>query len=141
MERADASPRGLGYYGLQAAIAECHAIAPSFDETDWERILRLYDALERLAPSAVVRLNRAVAVSMAEGPESALPIIDELDAELGGFRPLHAVRAELLERMGRPDAAAAEFLAAASLPGNEAEATVLRRRAAALGAGVGQAAP
>ena len=61
--------RGLGYYGLQAAIAECHAVAPSFDETDWERIVLLYDALERLAPSAVVRLNRAVAVSMAGARE------------------------------------------------------------------------
>ena len=68
LARADAAGRGLGYYGLQAAIAECHAIAPSFDETDWARIVLLYDALERLAPSPVVRLNRAVAVSMARGP-------------------------------------------------------------------------
>ena len=141
MERADASPRGLGYYGLQAAIAECHAIAPSFDETDWVRIVRLYDALEALAPSAVVRLNRAVAVSMTEGAGPALAIVDDLGAELADLRPLHAVRAELLERVGRTDDAADEFLVAAALPGNEAEAAVLRRRASALGAGLDQAAP
>ena len=132
MNRVDASPRGLGYYGVQAAIAQCHAVAPSFADTDWERILRLYDALESLAPSAVVRLNRAVALSMVEGPEPALAVVDALEPDLAGFRPLEAVRAELLERMGRRDAAAAAFLEAAELPGNEAEATLLRRRAAAL---------
>ncbi|KJL40292.1 RNA polymerase sigma factor [Microbacterium trichothecenolyticum] len=133
MERADASTRGLGYYGLQAAIAQCHAVAPSFAETDWEQILRLYDALESLAPSAVVRLNRAVALSMARGPEPALAVVDALEPELSGFRPLPAVRAELLERLGRTDAAAAAFLAAAELPGNAAEGEALRRRAEALG--------
>ena len=133
MEHADASNRGLGYYGLQAAIARCHAVAPSFGETDWEQILRLYDALVSLAPSAVVRLNRAVALSMARGPEPALAVVDALEPELSGFRPLPAVRAELLERLGRTDAAAAAFLAAAELPGNAAEAEALRRRARALG--------
>jgi len=132
LQRADAAGRGLGYYGLQAAIAECHAVAPSFEATDWSRILRLYDALESLAPSSVVRLNRAVAVSMAVGPSAALPLVDELDPELAEFRPLHAVRAELLERLGRPDAAAAAFRVAAELPGNEAETAVLLRRAAEL---------
>jgi predicted RNA polymerase sigma factor len=132
LERADAAGRGFGYYGLQAAIAESHAIAPSFDETDWTRIMALYDALEVLAPSPVVRLNRAVAVSMAGDPVTALGIVDSLTDELADFRPLHAVRAELLERTGQRDAAAAAFLAAAALPGNEAEATVLTRRAEAL---------
>ena len=132
LSRADAAGRGLGYYGLQAAIAECHAIAPAFDQTDWSRIMALYDALETLAPSPVVRLNRAVAVSMAGDPEGALQLVDGLAGELSDFRPLHAVRAELLERVGKPDAAAAAFLAAAALPGNEAESTVLTRRAAAL---------
>jgi len=132
LARADAAGRGLGYYGLQAAIAECHAIAPAFDQTDWSRIMALYDALETLAPSPVVRLNRAVAVSMAGDPEGALQLVDGLAGELSDFRPLHAVRAELLERVGKPDAAAAAFLAAAALPGNEAESTVLTRRAAAL---------
>ncbi|WP_374312298.1 RNA polymerase sigma factor [Microbacterium sp.] len=132
LERADAAPRGLGYYGLQAAIAECHAVAPTFDETDWGRIVRLYDGLDRLAPSPVVRLNRAVAVSMAEGPAQALDIVDGLESELGDFRPFHAVRAELLERLGSMDAAASAFRIAAGLPGNDAEAAVLRRRADAL---------
>ena len=80
---------------------------------------------ESLAPSPVVRLNRAVAVSMVDGPEAALAHVDGLAGELVDFRPLHAVRAELLEQLGETDAAAAEFLAAAELPGNEAEASVL----------------
>ncbi|WP_349425707.1 sigma-70 family RNA polymerase sigma factor [Microbacterium sp. LWS13-1.2] len=130
MTRADAASRGLGYYGLQAAIAQCHAVAPTFAETDWARILRLYDALDALAPSAVVRLNRAVALSMAAGPEDALVEVDALASELSGFRPLPAVRAELLERLGHTDAAAAAFLEAAALPGNDAETALLRRRAA-----------
>lgn len=133
MTRADAAARGLGYYGLQAAIAQCHAVAPTFADTDWERILRLYDALDTLAPSAVVRLNRAVALSMTEGPEQALAVVDGLAGELAGFRPLPAVRAELLERLGKTDAAAAAFLEAAALPGNDAEAALLRRRAAQAG--------
>ncbi len=132
LRRADAAGRGLGYYGLQAAIAECHAVAPTFDATDWERIVRLYDALAALAPSAVVRLNRAVGVSMTSGPEEALRTVDELAEELDGFRPLHAVRAELLERLGQTDAAAAAFERAAELAGNDAETAVLLRRAAEL---------
>ncbi|GAA1955453.1 RNA polymerase sigma factor [Microbacterium deminutum] len=132
LTRVDAARRGLGYYGLQAAIAQCHAVAPAFDSTDWDRIVRLYDALERLAPSPVVRLNRAVAVSMAGDPLSALAVVDSLGDDLSGFRPLYAVRAELLERLGETDAAAEAFRMAAALPGNEAEAEVLRRRATAL---------
>ena len=124
--------RGLGYYGIQAAVAECHAVARSAGDTDWTRIVGLYDALQTLSPSPVVRLNRAVAVSMVEGPEAALADVSDLDAELVDFRPLHAVRAELLEQTGRTDAAIAAFLAAAELPGNDAEARVLRNRAAAL---------
>jgi predicted RNA polymerase sigma factor len=132
LARADAAGRGLGYYGIQAAIAQCHAIAPTFDDTDWPRIVALYDALLSLAPSPVVRLNRAVAVSMAGDTAGALKIVDGLADELADFRPLQAVRAELLERLGDHEAAAAAFLAAAALPGNEAEATVLVRRAEAI---------
>lgn len=132
LRRADASHRGIGYYGLQAGIAQCHAAAPSFAQTDWGRIVELYDALDALAPSAVVRLNRAVALSMARGPEPALAAVEQLAPELSGFRPLPAVRAELLERLGRTDAAAAAFREAAALPGNDAETTLLLRRAAAL---------
>ena len=90
------------------------------------------------SPSPVVRLNRAVAVSMADGPEVALREVDGLADELAEFRPLHAVRAELLEQTGEVDAAADAFLAAADLPGNDAETTVLRARAAELRARAAQ---
>ena len=133
LSKATASDRGLGYYGLQAAVAECHAIAPSATDTDWPRIVALYDGLLTLAPSPVVRLNRAVAVSMLEGPQVALDIVEQLEPELSGFRPFHGVRGELLEQVGRTDAAITAFVEAAELPGNTAEAEVLRRRAVALG--------
>lgn len=132
LRRARGGDRGLGYYGLQAAIAECHATAPSFADTDWALIVRLYDALDALAPSPIVRLNRAVALSMVDGPGAALTLVDTLEPELRGFRSFLAVRAELLERIGDTDAAAAAFAAAAGLPGNDAEARLLRRRAASL---------
>lgn len=132
LARAESFDRGLGYYGLQAAVAACHALAPTPQDTDWARIVRLYDAQLELAPSPVVRLNQAVAISMAQGPEVALPLVDALSAELGDFRPLHAVRAELLESLGQADAAASAFRMAAALPGNDSEATLLRRRAAEL---------
>jgi RNA polymerase sigma factor (sigma-70 family) len=128
--------RGLGYYALQASVAECHAVAPTAADTDWPRIVSLYDALETLTPSPVVRLNRAVAVSMVDGPEVALRQVDALAGELDEFRPLHAVRAELLAQLGRVDAASRAFRAAADLPGNQAEASVLRRRAAELQSGL-----
>ncbi|HWM15534.1 MAG TPA: sigma-70 family RNA polymerase sigma factor [Microbacterium sp.] len=137
--RSQSFGRGYGYYGLQAAVAECYAVAPAAAETDWRQIVRLYDALENLSPSPVIRLNRAVAVSMVDGPAAALAEVDGLAQELAEFRPLHAVRAELLEQMGDPDAAVAAFLAAAELPGNDAEATVLRGRAESLRAGRAQA--
>ena len=124
--------RGLGYYGLQASVAQCYAVAATAADTDWRRIVGLYDALETLAPSPVVRLNRAVAVSMVEGPAVALDQVDRLAADLSEFRPFHAVRAELLVQLGEADAAARAFRGAAELPGNDAEATVLRQRADAL---------
>ena len=98
-----ATGRGLGPYGLQAAIAACHASAPSVEETDWERIVVLYEALGRVAPSPVVELNRAVAVAMASGPAQALAIVDELVApdRLPGSHLLPTVRGELLARLGR----------------------------------------
>ncbi|MCL2534242.1 MAG: RNA polymerase sigma factor, partial [Nocardiaceae bacterium] len=104
LARADALGRGRGAYGLQAAIAECHDVAASVDDTDWERIVLLYEALGRLAPSPVVDLNRAVAVAMATGPDAALTIVDGLvaDGRLAGYRLLPATRAELLVRAGRP---------------------------------------
>lgn len=140
LARAAAADRGLGYYGLQASIAACHAVAPTADDTDWARIVALYDGLVALAPSPVVRLNRAVAVAMADGPDAAIALVEGLDAELGEFRPLYAVRGELWERRGDTDAAIVAFERAASLPGNDAEAIVLQRRAASLRAAA-QAAP
>jgi predicted RNA polymerase sigma factor len=137
LARAGRAGRGLGAYGLQAAIAEVHAVAPSAAETDWRRIVALYDALGTLAPSPVVRLNRAVAVAMAEGPAAALPLVDELLAagELPGSHLLPTVRGELLARLGRPGEARAELERAAALAGNERERAVLRRKIADLPAG------
>ncbi|MGM7667009.1 RNA polymerase sigma factor [Microbacterium sp. A93] len=123
--------RGRGPYALQAAIAAVHAQADSVETTDWERIVVLYEALGRLAPSPVVELNRAVAVSQATGPETALREVDRLRGEkaLRGSHLLPAVRAELLERCGRPQEAREEFLAAAALARNEREREALRVRA------------
>ncbi len=128
---ADAIGTGRGPYGLQAAIAECHAVAASIDETDWDRIVVLYEALGRIAPSPVVELNRAAAVAMATGPASALQIIDRLASSgaLAGYHLLPATRAELLLRLARDDEARSEFAVAASLAGNDRERAVLRAKA------------
>lgn len=128
---ADALGAGRGPYGLQAAIAECHAVAASLDETDWDRIVVLYEALGRIAPSPVVELNRAAAVAMATGPASALQIIDRLASSgaLAGYHLLPATRAELLLRLGRDDEARREFAVAASLAGNDRERALLRAKA------------
>jgi len=135
LDRAAAAGRGLGPYGLQAAIAACHATAPSVAETDWERIVLLYEALSRVAPSPIVDLNRAVAVAMASGPLAALSIVDELVASdrLAGSHLLPSVRGELLARLGRPAEARAELELAARLCRNARERAVLLRKAAALG--------
>jgi RNA polymerase sigma factor (sigma-70 family) len=134
LARAERAGRGLGYYGLQAAIAECHAVAPSVEATDWARIVLLYEALGRLAPSPVVDLNRAVAVSMAHGPAVALSIVDELagTAALAGSHLLPSVRGELLARLGRPDEAREEFALAVARCGNERERGLLARKIDAL---------
>ncbi|WP_116109880.1 RNA polymerase sigma factor [Amycolatopsis ruanii] len=135
LARAEAAGRGLGAYGLQAAIAECHAVAPSVAETDWARVVLLYEALGRLAPSPVVELNRAVAVSMAQGPVAALPLVDSLAAG-GTFEKSHllpTVRGELLVRLGRTGEARAELERAIQLCGNDRERAVLRRKLDALG--------
>jgi predicted RNA polymerase sigma factor len=134
LARAERVGRGLGAYGLQAAIAECHATAPSVGETDWERIVLLYDALDRLAPSPVVALNRAVAISMAEGPAAALRVVDDLAAAgaLAGSHLLPSVRGELLGRLGRVEEARAELTRAAELTDNARERDLLRRKRDAL---------
>ena len=120
---------GWGPYALQAAIAECHATAPTADQTDWRRIVLLYDGLVQIAPSPVVALNRAVAVAMADGPEAALSIVDGLTG-LDGSYLLPSVRGELLARVGRGAEAAAEFDRAAAMTDNEREREVLQVKAA-----------
>ncbi|MEU4650856.1 RNA polymerase sigma factor [Nocardia fluminea] len=134
LAKAGAVGRGLGAYGLQAAIAECHAVAPSVERTDWERVVVLYEALGRLAPSPVVDLNRAVAVSMADGPAAALPIVDEISASgaLSTSHLLPSVRGELLTRLGRTTEARAELTEAIRRCGNEREKSVLANKLAAL---------
>jgi len=126
--------RGLGAYGLQASIAECHAVAPSVEATDWDRIVLLYDALGSLAPSPIVELNRAVAVSMASGPAAALPIVDALveSGDLKGSHLLPAIRGEILTRLHRTDEARAELEKALELCPSEPERDVLRGKLDAL---------
>ncbi|WP_327419111.1 RNA polymerase sigma factor [Streptomyces sp. NBC_01233] len=125
---------GNGPYSVQAAIAGCHAAAVRYEDTDWPRIAALYARLVQLIPSPVVELNRAVAVSMAEGPEAALPLVDALAREpaLRTYHLLPSVRGDLLERLGRPQEARAEFERAASLTRNAQERNLLLRRAARL---------
>ncbi|MEV8634681.1 RNA polymerase sigma factor [Streptosporangium sp. NPDC051023] len=124
----------LGPYGLQAAIAACHARAPSAGDTDWERMAALYRVLAHVAPSPVVELNRAVAVGMAHSPARGLEIVDGLVAEraLRDYPQLPAVRGDLLEKLGRLDEAREEFERAAALTRNERERTVFLARVAAI---------
>ncbi|MEU8153394.1 DUF6596 domain-containing protein [Micromonospora sp. NPDC048986] len=128
---ARASQRGLGPYGLQAAIAATHASAPSVEETYWARIVRLYEMLGRVAPSPVVDLNRAVAVAMASDPAPALAIVDELIAanRLPGSHLVPTVRGELLTRLGRLPEARTELELAARLCANQRERSVLLAKA------------
>lgn len=119
---------GWGPYALQAAIAECHATAPTADDTDWKHIVMLYDGLVQVAPSPVVQLNRAVAVAMAEGPTKALEIVDGLTG-LGDSYLQPSVRGELLARLGHNAEAADEFDRAAQMTDNEREREVLADKA------------
>lgn len=134
LARGDALSRGRASYALQAAIAECHAVARSVAETDWERVVVLYEALGRIAPSPVVELNRAVAVSMATGPATALQIVDRLSSSgaLRGSHLLPSVRGELLAQLGRTEEARSELVTAAGLTRNAREAQVLHAKARAL---------
>jgi RNA polymerase sigma factor (sigma-70 family) len=122
----------LGPYAVQAAIAACHARARSADETDWNEIGRLYGELARIAPSPVVELNRAVAVSMASGPAAGLQILDTLrgEATLANYHLLPSVRGDFLFKLGRLDEARAEFERAAAMTRNERERALLLARAA-----------
>ncbi|QWT22635.1 RNA polymerase sigma factor [Bacillus sp. NP157] len=133
LERAGRLGGTHGPYALQAAIAACHARAPRGAETDWARIAALYAELVEVMPSPVVELNRAVAVSMAEGPAPALAIVDALADEptLKDYHLLPSVRGDLLFRLGRMEPARAAFLLAAGMTRNERERVLLQARAAA----------
>jgi RNA polymerase sigma-70 factor (ECF subfamily) len=132
LERAERLADTLGPYALQAAIAACHARAHTADETDWQRIAALYDALASLAPSPVVELNRAVAVGMAFGPAAGLELVDALLSEpsLAHYHLLPSVRGDLLVKLGRTAEARVEFQRAASLTRNARERALLLHRAA-----------
>jgi len=122
----------IGPYQLQAAIAACHAVAPTNEATDRDQIVRLYDQLAMVVPSPVVRLNRAVAVAMADGPAAGLALVDELAAtgDLPDHHLLAATRADLLRRAGRAAEAVPHYRAALGVTDNEAERRYLVRRLA-----------
>ncbi|HJP66771.1 MAG TPA: RNA polymerase sigma factor, partial [Actinomycetota bacterium] len=132
LERAEGLGGSAGPYALQAGIAACHARARTAAETDWERIVALYDALAQITPSPVVDLNRAVAVGMAFGPAAGLELIDELRGEpkLAGYHLLPSVRGDLLAKVGRFDEAREEFTRAAQMTRNARERVLLLARAA-----------
>src|SRR5262249_3181585 len=117
-----------GVYQLEAAIAAKHALAPTYESTDWASVRTLYDHLIVMRPSPVVRLGRAVATSFVDGPEAALAEVDALADRLGGYRLWHATRADLLERLGRRAEAAQAAAAALSHATNPAERDLLTRR-------------
>jgi len=124
IEQAAAAHR-LGPYQVEAAIAACHAEAPSVESTDWLQVLALYDLLVKLAPSPVVRLNRALAVWRVAGPQEALHVLDELAGELDGYHIYHAARAEILSEMGRAEPSRIARLHALGLTRNQAERALL----------------
>jgi RNA polymerase sigma-70 factor (ECF subfamily) len=134
LERANRLGGARGPYAIQAGIAACHAQAKTPEETDWPRIVRLYEELARLTPSPVVELNRAVALAMAGGPQAALDLVDALTAEpaLRDYHLLPSVRGDLLVKLGRSDEARKEFELAASLTRNTRERDLLLKRAAGI---------
>jgi RNA polymerase sigma-70 factor (ECF subfamily) len=127
---AEALRRKAGPYSLQASIAAMHCQATRFEDTDWPQILRLYDGLERLQPSPVVSLNRAVAVAMVHGPGRALELVDTISdaGDLDSYHLLHSARADLLRRLGLWEKAAAAYARALELASNESERRFLERR-------------
>jgi RNA polymerase sigma factor (sigma-70 family) len=137
LERAGKIGGSRGPYALQAAIAACHARARTPEETDWARIMKLYEELGKLMPSPIVELNRAVAVAMAFGPAAGLELVDALTAEpsLQAYHLLPSVRGDLLAKVGRSDEARAEFERAASLTRNTRERKLLLNRARACAEG------
>jgi RNA polymerase sigma-70 factor, ECF subfamily len=143
LERAEQLGAALGPYAIQAAIAACHARARTAEDTEWPRIVALYDTLARIAPSPIVELNRAVAVAMAFGPQVGLELVDSLtsEASLKSYHLLPSVRGEFLTRLGRFGEARAEFEAAAALTRNSRERTMLVERAQMCAAGADAVEP
>ncbi|HVG52677.1 MAG TPA: RNA polymerase sigma factor [Xanthobacteraceae bacterium] len=135
LDRAENLGGADGPYALQAALAACHARARTAEETDWKRIASLYDKLREVMPSPVVELNRAVAYSMAFGPDAGLKLVDEIAqvAALRNYAPLPAARGDFLFRAGRLPEAKVEFERAAAITRNERERTFFARRAASCG--------
>jgi len=135
LQRAEELSGTLGPFALQAAIAACHARARTPQDTDWKRIVALYDALSQLMPSPVVELNRAVALSMAFGPAAGLELVDTLldEPAMASYHLLHSVRGDFLLKLGRHQEARAEFERAAALTRNTRERTLLLERAAGCG--------
>jgi predicted RNA polymerase sigma factor len=135
LERAERLGGANGVYALQAAIAACHARARTGDETEWRRIVELYEQLAQVAPSPIVELNRAVALAMAFGPQAGLQLVDELNAEpsLKSYHLLPAVRGDFLLKLGRLAEARMEFQRAAELTRNARERKLLMNRAASCG--------
>jgi predicted RNA polymerase sigma factor len=138
LDRAEALAPERGPYVLQAAIAACHARAVTADATDWPKIAALYLALSQRSPSPVIELNRAVALSMAFGPQAGLDLVDQLldEPALKNYHLLPSVRADFLTRLGRLDEARAEFERAATMTRNERERALLLDRATAIAANV-----
>jgi predicted RNA polymerase sigma factor len=134
LDRAEALAPQRGPYALQAAIAACHARARTADATDWPKIAALYLALSQINPSPVIELNRAVALSMAFGPQAGLDLVDQLldEPALKNYHLLPSVRADFLTRLGRLDEAKVEFERAAAMTRNERERALLLSRATAI---------
>jgi RNA polymerase sigma-70 factor, ECF subfamily len=131
LARAETLSEAPGPYQLQAAIAACHARAPTWDETNWKLIAELYESLARLTPSPVIELNRAVAVSFAVGPAAGLALVDRLadEPQLKNYHLLPGVRGDLLAKLGRHDEARREFARAADLTSNRRERDIMLARA------------
>jgi RNA polymerase sigma-70 factor (ECF subfamily) len=119
---------GPGPFALQAAIAALHCQAARPEDTDWPQIVRLYDVLERLQPSPIVSLNRAVAVAMVDGPQEGLILMEELGRDLDAYHLFHAARADLLRRLGSAAEAAKSYKRTLALVSNESERRYLERR-------------
>jgi RNA polymerase sigma-70 factor, ECF subfamily len=124
----DALRGGAGPFAIQAAIAALHCQAARAEDTDWPQIVQLYDVLAGLDPSPIIKLNRAVAIAMIDGPQAALALIDALEGDLDGYHLLHAARADLLRRVGYAAEAAKSYRRALSLVTNESERRFLERR-------------